>query len=142
MDREHRPPTLDYQPATSVDEKWLADRIKRDLQPRLVVRLDEDQDVIGHGVHGDPSVVRVIIEDEGLDTVGHAISIRLPSVEEADAFRRRVLLTGLLVGTVVLASTGAVLAVSQDDDAAEAPPATEQIEDVSYEDATPHSGTV
>ena len=69
------------------------------------------------------------------------LSIRLPSAEDADAFRRRVLLTGVLAATVVIGGAGAMLAVSQSPDAAPIQ-ATGQIEDVSYEDATPLTGRV
>lgn len=142
MDSEHPPRTLEYEPATPADAQWLMDRINRKPETRLLVRLDDDQDVVGHAVDGDPTIVRVLVEDDDMDTVGHAISIRLPSVAEADAFRRRVLLTGVLVGTVVLGGASVALAVSQDADAAEAPATTGQIEDVSYEDSTPFNGTV
>ena len=132
---------LDFEPATTEDQQWLLNRIERGAQGRVLVRLDDDQDVAGHFAGQDLTVVRVVVQDDEMDTVGHAISIRLPSAAEAEEFRRRVLLTGVLVGAVVLGSAGAVLAVSQGADAP-ADQTTTQIEDVSYEDATPYNGTV
>lgn len=142
MDTKHRPETLEYEPATPADQRRLVDRIRGKPEARVLVRLDDDQDVAGHVDSVDRTIVLIIVEGDEMDTAGHAISIRLPSVAEADAFRRRVLLTGVLVGTVVLGGAGAVLAVSQGADATPGPASTGQVEDVSYEDATPFNGTV
>lgn len=127
-------------PVTSEDQRWLADRIKGRSESRLLVRLDDDLDVAGHEALDDPTLVRVLVQDEDMDTVGHSITLRLPSAEEARAFRRRMLLTGVLVGTVVLGGAGAALAISQSID----PPAQAagQIENVSYEDSTPNRANV
>lgn len=132
---------LQCTPAAPEDQQWLLDRMKAGVDGRVLVRLDDDQDVAGHLAAADPTMVRVVVQDDEMDTVGHAISIRLPSAAEAEAFRRRILLTGVLVGTIALTGAGAILAVSQGQDAP-AEQATGQIEDVSYEDATPYSGTL
>ena len=133
--------TIECQPATPEDQKWFEEHIQRQPAGRVLVRLDDEQDVSGHMAIDDPTLIRIVIHDDELDTEGHAISIRLPSVEEADAFRRRLLLTSVLVGTVVLGGAGAALAVSQN---ADGPPASaaSQTHDISYDDATPYSGTV
>lgn len=133
-------PATTYQPATGEDRRRL-EELQRRSGGRLLLRLDDTDDVSGHMALGDLTLVRVVVQDDQLDSAGHAISLRLPSVDEADAFRRRLLLTGVLVGTVALAGAGAALAVSQDADAAP-DPAASQVENVSYEDATPNSGTV
>jgi len=106
---------VECQPATPEDQEWLAERINRQPAGRVTVRLDDEQDVSGHLAFEDPTLVRVMVQDDDdLDTEGHAITIRLPSAGDADAFRRRLLLTGVLVGTIVLGGAGAALAVSHD----------------------------
>jgi hypothetical protein len=94
---------------------WLEDKVRREPGPtRLRVRAD-DSDTEGHALQA--TEVRVLI-DEGDDTEGHAISLHFPTVDEADAFRRRLLLTGVLVGTVALGAAGGIgLSALQDQDA-------------------------
>ena len=90
------------------DEKtWLDDKIRREPGPmRLRLRAD-DNDTEGHG---QSTTVSVLVGDED-DTEGHAIALHFPTIDQADAFRRRLLLTGVLVGTVALgAATGVGLA--------------------------------
>ncbi|MDQ2933672.1 MAG: hypothetical protein M3R49_01600 [Chloroflexota bacterium] len=132
---------LNFEPATIQDRASLAEMTQRRPGGAIRMRLDDGQDVSGHGADEDPTVIRVLIQDDELDTEGHTISLRLPSVEEADAFRRRLVLTGVLVGSVVLGGAGIALAVSQHANTTPAQ-ASSQISDVSYEDATPNSGTV
>jgi len=127
-------------PATPADQEWLLERIDRGQADRVLLRLDDSDDVAGH-MAADPTVVRVVIQDDEMDTVGHAISVRLPNSAEAEALRRRILLTGVLVGAVVLGSAGVTLAVTLGGDT-QWERATTQIEDVSYEDSTPFNGTV
>jgi hypothetical protein len=133
---------VEYQPATPEDQRWFEEYVKRQPTGRVLVRLDDEQDVSGHMAFEDPTLIQLVVQDDEPDTEGHAISIRLPTVEEADAFRRRLLLTGVLVGAVVLGGAGAALAVSQTSDGPPASAATQTTDDVSYEDATPYSGTV
>jgi hypothetical protein len=133
-------PPISFEPATSQDRTRLAEMTRRRPGP-VRLRLDDRQDVSGHAATEDPTVVRVLVQDDDLDTKGHAVSLRLPSVDEAEAFRRRLLLTSVLVGTVVLGGAGMALAVSQHANPVPAQ-ASSQISDVSYEDATPNSGTV
>lgn len=86
------------------DEAWLRDRLQREPGPtRLSLRYGDD-DTEGHAR---TLAVRVIAEDAD-DTEGHAISIHFPSATEADAFRKRLLVTGVLAGTVALGAAGGV----------------------------------
>ncbi|MEP6680583.1 MAG: hypothetical protein ABJB65_03800 [Chloroflexota bacterium] len=57
--------------------------------------------------HGTSLATAVVVRPDGDDTEGHAISLHFPSTEEAAAFRRRLLATGLIVGTVTIAAVGA-----------------------------------
>ncbi len=102
----------------SGDTDWLEDRLRQDSGKTKfrVVMGDEDDDTEGHAFAG--STVRVSLEDED-DTEGHAIAIHFPSRKEADAFRKRLLVTGVLVGTVALGAAGGVgLSALQSDDGA------------------------
>ena len=150
------------EPADPGDQQWLTLFAEQKPGSRLRLRLHDEQDVAGHMAVEDPRVVRLLVGDEELDTEAHAISIRLPSIAEADALRRRLLLTGVLVGTVVLGTPGVALAVGQADDAPPSPQVASQIEysdeepapitaperpdgtieNVSYEDATPNDAAV
>ena len=90
------------------DTEWLQDKVRRDSGKTSfrLKALDEDDDTEGHHMRGGP-VVRVMVGDDD-DTEGHAISIHFPSRTEADAFRRRLMVTGVLVGTVALGAAGGV----------------------------------
>jgi hypothetical protein len=84
---------------------WLNDRLRREPgSTRLRLRYDEG-DTEGHMAPG--KRIRVIAESDD-DTEGHAISIHFPSLEEADAFRRRLLVTGVLAGSVALGAVGGI----------------------------------
>jgi hypothetical protein len=84
------------------DADWLEEKIRRDGSTRVRIVADEDADTEGHAAG---VLVRAIVSDEA-DTEGHAISLRFPSAEEADAFRRRLMLTGALAGTLALGAAG------------------------------------
>ena len=87
------------------DAKWLEQKLSSDSgTKRLRVLPDDRDDTEGHA---SDILVQVILEDED-DTEGHAIAIHFPSRAEADAFRRRLLVTGVLVGTVALGAAGGV----------------------------------
>ncbi len=85
------------------DQEWL-DRIlaQKPGSAEVSIRLadEDDADTEGHG-QGTGNRFRVIVESDD-DTEGHAISIHVPSREDADAFRKRLLVTGVLVGSVAL----------------------------------------
>ncbi len=57
--------------------------------------------------HGTSLATAVVVRPEGDDTEGHAISLHFPTTGDAAAFRRRLLATGLIVGTVTVAAVGA-----------------------------------
>jgi hypothetical protein len=89
------------------DAEWLEDRLRRDSGKttfRVVMR-DEGEDTEGHAFEG--TTLRVSLQDED-DTEGHAIAIHFPSRADADAFRRRLLVTGVLVGSVALGTAGGI----------------------------------
>ena len=109
------------------DRDWLEDRLRRDGgKTNFRISLGDEDDTEGHGLRGGP-VVRVTLADDD-DTEGHAIAIHFPSRAEADAFRRRLLVTGVLVGTVALGAAGGVglSALQSDAGSAGAPAAATQ----------------
>jgi len=60
----------------------------------------------------------------GDDTEGHAITVRFPSAEQADAFRRRMLAGGVLAGTLIVGGVaGAAISSAVSRSPAEAAPA-------------------
>ncbi len=71
---------------------------------RLRFRPD-DLDTEGHASAS--ARLRVIVETDD-DTEGHAMSLNFPSAAEADAFRKRMLVTGVLAGTVALGALGGI----------------------------------
>jgi hypothetical protein len=88
------------------DDGWLKERLGRDQGARIALKTTDD-DVEGHAT-GTAVVLRAF-DDE--DTEGHAIAVHFPTLQEADAFRRRLLLTGVIVGSVALgAAAGAGVA--------------------------------
>jgi hypothetical protein len=70
----------------------------------------ERSDVEGHVL--DSQSVLVNLQLEGDDTEGHAINVHFPTAADADNFRRNVLAAGLLAGTIVLGSAGAIAITS------------------------------
>lgn len=78
--------------------------------PELRVRLaaPADLEVTGHQLSTAVLALNVVDDD---DTEGHAISLHFPSAEDAKEFERRLLATGAIVGTLVIAGGG--LALSQ-----------------------------
>ena len=87
------------------DAAWLRDRLRQEPgATRIRVRYDGDE-VEGHRYAAGLGV-RVIAED--LDTEGHAIALHFPSREEADAFRKRLMLTGVLAGTIALGTAAGI----------------------------------
>lgn len=110
------------------DDAWLQQALRREPgSARIRIRAIEDEDdTEGHRARLGP-YVRVLAESDD-DTAGHAISIHFPSLEEADAFRRRLLATGLIVGSVALGATvGGALAGQASTGPAEAGAATTSV---------------
>ena len=71
---------------------------------------DTDADVEGHAALQSVALTLHLDED---DTEGHAISVHFPTRDDAARFRRNLLLTGALAGSIVLGSAGAVVISSQ-----------------------------
>ncbi len=94
------------------DGAWIEEKLRGEPTARLRLRPD-DSDTEGHGFAA--TQIRVLVDDED-DTEGHAISIHFPSAAAAAAFRKRLLVTGVLVGTVAVgAAGGAALSSLQSD---------------------------
>jgi hypothetical protein len=89
------------------EDRFLDALRKRRGEPgstRIQMAPADEADTQGHGAG---FATTVIVRPEGDDTEGHAISLHFPTAEEADAFRRRLLVTGLVVGTVTIGALGA-----------------------------------
>lgn len=70
----------------------------------------ERAEVEGHVL--DSQSVLVNLQLEGDDTEGHAINVHFPTAADADKFRRNVLAAGILAGTIVIGSAGAIAITS------------------------------
>jgi hypothetical protein len=57
--------------------------------------------------------INLQMDDDDDDVEGHAISLRFPSLEDAEKFRRNLLAAGVLAGTLVIGSAGAIAITSQ-----------------------------
>lgn len=89
------------------EDRFLEALRKRRGEPgstRVELAPADEADTQGHAT---PLATAVIVRPEGDDTEGHAISLHFPTTEQATAFRRRLLATGLIVGTVTIAAVGA-----------------------------------
>ena len=99
------------------DDKWLDEARRRKPGPTSVrIRSADEGDAEGHAA-ATRRMVTVLVETDD-DTEGHAISLHFPSTQEAEAFRKRLLLTGMLVGTVALGAAGGYALSSVQPDAA------------------------
>lgn len=88
------------------DDGWLKDRLGRDPGAvRISLKAGDEDDVEGHGI-GTSVTLRAFEGDD--DTEGHAISVHFPSRTEADAFRRRLMLTGVLAGTIAVGAAAGI----------------------------------
>jgi hypothetical protein len=86
------------------DEGWLRERLGREPGGTSRISLKpSDDDVEGHAA-GSTVTLRAFDDD----TEGHAISIHFPSRGEADAFRRRLLLSGALAGTIAVGAVAGI----------------------------------
>jgi hypothetical protein len=88
------------------DATWLDERVRQRPGPMaLKVRSDDTDDTEGHWRAGPR--VRVLIEGDD-DVEGHSLAIHFPTAAEADAFRRRLLLAGVLAGTVAVGAAAGI----------------------------------
>ena len=105
-------------PMTFADPKSedrLRARLTRGVGRGLSVRMTAgpSPDVQGHALDTDLKSVWLNLQLEGDDTEGHAISVHFPSAKDADRFRRNLIATGILAGTIVIGSGGAIALSSQ-----------------------------
>jgi hypothetical protein len=85
---------------------------RRGGRARVDVMPDQAADTEGHALLPLADVLLRISDED--DTEGHAISVHFPSAREADEFRKRLLLAGVLAGTVALGAVAvANIPVSQ-----------------------------
>lgn len=89
-------------------EERLRARLKSGEGKALSVRIAaaERSDVEGHAL--DAKSVWLNLQLEGDDTEGHAINVHFPTADDAEKFRRNLLLAGVLAGTIVIGSAGAI----------------------------------
>ena len=87
------------------DPEWIRQRLAAGPgSARVVLKAgDDDGDVEGHAIG---TTLRMQAFDDEDDTEGHAISIHFPSREAAADFRRRLMVTGVLTGTLVVGAAG------------------------------------
>lgn len=80
----------------------------------LTVRIapTEPSDVQGHSLDLAKDSIWLKLLLEGDDTEGHAIRVTFPTAADADKFRRNMLAAGVLAGSIVLASAGAIALTS------------------------------
>ncbi|MEP6681574.1 MAG: hypothetical protein ABJB65_08860, partial [Chloroflexota bacterium] len=85
----------------TADDDWLQE-VASDAAPKRirVLGLDED-DTEGHASSASVHV-RVATDED--DTEGHAISLHFPTAADADAFRRKLIVSGVLVGTLAISA--------------------------------------
>ncbi len=70
----------------------------------------ERSDVEGHALESQS--VWLNLQLEGDDTEGHAINVHFPTPAAADTFRRNLLAAGILAGSIVIGSAGAIAITS------------------------------
>ena len=94
-------------------EQQIRERLGGSTGKPVAIRISpaESSDVEGHAL--DSTSVSLNLLLEGDDTAGHAISVRFPTAEDAARFRRNVLVAGVLAGTIVIGSAGAIAMTSQ-----------------------------
>ena len=123
------------------ERQWLEERLRQDngkTSFRITLRDEDEEDTEGHD---GGTTLLLNLEDED-DTEGHAIAIHFPSRAEADAFRRRLLVTGVLVGTVALGAAGGVglSALQSDDTGAGAAGVTQSQAYANYQESAANEG--
>lgn len=90
-------------------ESRLRERLAKRSGP-VSVRLVPSQagDVEGHVLQSVQQSVVINLQMDEDDVEGHAISLHFPSLEEAEKFRRNLLAAGVIAGTLVVGSAGAI----------------------------------
>jgi hypothetical protein len=81
-------------------------------QMRVQIDPTEEGDTEGHVLATKALVSLRLLDDED-DTEGHAISVHFPTAEAARDFRKKLMLTGAIVGSVTIAGLGVGAGLSQ-----------------------------
>ena len=93
-------------------EQRLRARLKTGQQLSVRIAPTDPSDVQGHSLDLAKDSIWLKLLLEGDDTEGHAIRVTFPSAADADRFRRNMLAAGVLAGSIVLASAGAIALTS------------------------------
>ncbi|HTI29908.1 MAG TPA: hypothetical protein VL687_06095 [Methylomirabilota bacterium] len=93
-------------------EQRLRARLRTGQAMSVRIAPTEPSDVQGHSLDLAKDSIWLKLLLEGDDTEGHAIRVTFPSAADADRFRRNMLAAGVLAGSVVLASAGAIALTS------------------------------
>jgi hypothetical protein len=86
---------------TSDDETWI--KQLSDSEKVVRIRMPEDEDTEGHQVS---TAVTVLVDSDDDDVEGHALNLHFPSVQEANEFRRNLMVAGLLTATLAVGAAG------------------------------------
>ncbi|MDH4335533.1 MAG: hypothetical protein OEW24_09845 [Chloroflexota bacterium] len=84
----------------------LNDNARKALSVRITPA--PESDVQGHEFDASLKSVWLKVQLDDDDTEGHAISVRFPTAQDADNFRRNLLAAGVLVGAMIVGSAGAM----------------------------------
>jgi hypothetical protein len=93
-------------------EQRLRARLRTGQQLSVRIAPTEPSDVQGHSLDLAKDSIWLKLLLEGDDTEGHAIRVTFPSAADADKFRRNMLAAGVLAGSIVLGSAGAIALTS------------------------------
>ena len=93
-------------------EQRLRARLRTGQAMSVRIAPTEPSDVQGHSLDLAKDSIWLKLLLEGDDTEGHAIRVTFPTAADADKFRRNMLAAGVLAGSIVLASAGAIALTS------------------------------
>jgi hypothetical protein len=93
-------------------EQRLRARLRTGQAMSVRIAPTEPSDVQGHSLDLAKDSIWLKLLLEGDDTEGHAIRVTFPTAADADKFRRNMLAAGVLAGSIVLASAGAIAITS------------------------------
>lgn len=93
-------------------EERLRTRLKTGRALSVRIAPATPSDVQGHALDVAQDQVWLNLQLEGDDTEGHAIRVQFPTAADADKFRRNMLAAGILAGSIVIGSAGAIAITS------------------------------
>jgi hypothetical protein len=93
-------------------EQRLRARLRTGQPLSVKIAPTEPSDVQGHSLDLAKDSLWLRLMLEGDDTEGHAIRVTFPTAADADKFRRNMLAAGVLAGSIVLGSAGAIALTS------------------------------